>query len=286
MRRALPWLLVGLVAVGVGIGMGIGIAGQSPTAQAQISQIVQTTDNAGTARFTMSVVVIDPGHIRTDIDASGEINFKTDSVSMILRYPSAHKHANKADAPALSEVKMIETGNYQYLYVPSVSAPGSSLTTTGPITDSWQKVPLSTGSGNGTGTADSPFSLVGLPGSLGVLQDVGPSTVNGQEATEYETGPSTCQSTASGLTQSYSSAPTILWVDGHGRLIQGKTTQTVVIHPPKGLGSGKNSAGANTVESTDSATVRFFDFGTPVNITPPAKATKEAGESATQSSCS
>ena len=36
MRRALPWVLVGLVAAGAGLGMGVGIADQSPvSAQAQ-----------------------------------------------------------------------------------------------------------------------------------------------------------------------------------------------------------------------------------------------------------
>ncbi len=43
MRRALPWVLVGLVAAGAGLGMGIGIADQSPVSpQAQ-------TDGARTA---------------------------------------------------------------------------------------------------------------------------------------------------------------------------------------------------------------------------------------------
>jgi hypothetical protein len=280
-RRALPWLLVGLVAVGAGLGMGIGIAGQSPSAQAQIAQIVRTTDNAGTARFTLSAVVIDPGRIRTEIVASGEMNFKTDSVSMTLQYPSADPHTNKAGASALFEVRMIETGGYQYVYLPSVSASGSSGTTTGPITHSWQKVPLSSGSRNGSGIVNSPMGLLGLPGSTQVLQDLGPSMVGGKEATEYEMGPSTCQSTANGLTQSYSSAPTTLWVDGHGRLIQGEATQTEVVQPPKA-----SEVGRTTFRSTDTETVRLFDFGTPESITAPLKATVESGTEATQSGCS
>ena len=59
MRRALPWVTVGLLVLGVGAGVGLGIAGQTPTpapltATGQISRIVAATRRAGTARFTYS----------------------------------------------------------------------------------------------------------------------------------------------------------------------------------------------------------------------------------------
>jgi hypothetical protein len=118
------------------------------------------------------------------------------------------------------------------------------------------------------------MGLLQLRGSTQVLQDIGPSTVGGQQVTVYQLGPSTCQTSATGLTQTYSTVWTTLWVDSHGRLIQGEDTQTVVIHPPRGTDIGATA-------STDTTSVRLFDFGTPAHIGAPPNATQAPGGAAT-----
>lgn len=275
-RRALPWLLVGLVAVGAGIGMGIGIAGQSPSAQAQISQILRATESAGTARFTVSSRTVG---LVTRYTASGEVNFKTGSVSMTAHYSIGGTHPTNADALPNPYFKVIETGRFLYVYLPTFSASGSVGTTTGPVAYSWQREPLPTGLHNRSGILYGPMGFLQLPGSTQVLQDLGPSTVGGQAATEYQMGQSTCQTSASGLTQTYLTTPTTLWVDLQGRLIQGEATQTVVLHPPKGIAGEAH-------RSTQTSFVRLFDFGEPVSITAPPNVTAKASGNIVTSGCS
>ena len=159
MRRALPWLLVGFVAVGAGIGMGIGIAGQSPTAQAQISQIVRTTEEAGTARYTISAAVsIGPNSkLRTGFSASGEINFKTHSMSETLHIGPTPSSGGKVLIDP--DLKFIETGRFLYVYLPNSSAFGSVGTATGTVVYSWEREPLTSGLRHGPGIVAGPMNI-------------------------------------------------------------------------------------------------------------------------------
>lgn len=279
MRRALPWALVALLLAGVGLGMGIGISDESPSAGAQFAEIVRTTEEAGTARFTATSVTTVTGSsaLQEKVVATGEINFETDSLSVTLRYPPTETHEGKADVSF--EEKMIKTGPFMYVYVPSSLASGSLGTTTGPVAYSWEKEPLSTGSRRRSSEENSLMNLLGLPGSTKALQDLGPSTVGGQATSEYQIGSSPCQSPVGGLTETYSTSPTTLWVDSHGRLIQGEVTQTAVIRPPKGTDT-------KATGYTETAFIRLFGFGTPANITAPPNATKAGPGTFATSACS
>jgi hypothetical protein len=252
--------------------VGIGLANQSLSAQVQISQILRRTETSGTARFATSAVNTEPGtRLRTRIAGSGEIDFKTDSVTITLHYSSTDPHATLP----ISRSKMIPIGHAQYEYLPTPSASssiGSSIR--GPIAYSWQKEPLrSVSRHESNGLAD----LLQLPRSIQSLQDLGLGIVGSREATEYQIGPSTCRLSVGGIIQTYSTAGSKLWVDSRGRLIQDEFVQTIVFHP-KGISTG-------APKLTETASIRLYDFGTSVDITAPAHATVTPGASSVSSPC-
>jgi hypothetical protein len=275
-RRAVPWLLVFLVAAGGGLGVGIGLANQSLSAHAQILQILRRTETSGTARFTTLAVNTEPGtRLRMRIAGSGEINFKTGSLTVTLDYSSAGPHATLL----ISRSKMIEIGRVRYSYLPTPSVPrsiGSSIS--GPVAYSWQKESLLSASDQGSGSLNGLTNLLQLPRSIQTMRDLGLGIAGGREATEYQIGPSQCHSSASGITQTYSTAASNLWVDGRGRLIRDEIVQTIVFHP-KGISTG-------ATKLAETASIRFYDFGAPVDITAPAHATEAPGVSSVSSPCS
>ena len=118
MRRALPWLLVGLVAAGAGLGMGIGIANQpSASAQAQISQIISTTEGAGTAHFIISTVTTSPNpELRSTSVESGEISFETGDMEFSVHYSSANSKATNGSGSGASDTRVIVTHRSLFLY--------------------------------------------------------------------------------------------------------------------------------------------------------------------------
>jgi hypothetical protein len=91
MRRALPWVTVGLLVLGVGAGTGLGIAGQAATpgaltATQQISRIVAATRAAQTARFSYSSTTASTNRLlRRSTRGSGEVNFGSDAMRTVER---------------------------------------------------------------------------------------------------------------------------------------------------------------------------------------------------------
>lgn len=249
--------------------MGIGLANQPPSAQAQISQIARRTEKAGTARFTISTRTTSstPGAGSTSIE-SGEISFKTDSISFTVHYPALKDGSATAGLPPT--LRIIGVGRILYVYQPNLPSLGSVGATTGPVGSFWGKDSLSTAAHERTDIFSTfgPMGLVQIPSSTQVpqIEDLGNRTVGDETTTEYQYGVSTCQSTSNGATQYLLSTPTTLWVDSHDRLVEGETAETVVVRNPK-------QSGTHTDRLTTSETVRLYDFGKPVNITAPMNAT-------------
>ena len=258
MRRALPWLLVGLVVAGAGLGMAIGIANQpSPSAQAQISQIARTTRDAGTAHFIITTVTTSPNpEFRSTSVESGEISFETGDMEFSVHYSSANSKATSGSGA--SDTRVIVTHRSLFLY--------QTLTTPGSGGTFWAKDTISTGSPERAEVLNSfgPFGDLEVPGAVKIVQfeDLGQHILHGEGATEFHFGTSTCHSTTNGVTQRVSSAPTTFWVDSHGRLIQAVATQTVVVYS-----SPKHGDLNNRLHTT--VTVHLSDLGAPVKVAAP-----------------
>lgn len=260
MRRALPWLLVGLVAAGVGLGMVMGIANQpTVSAQAQISQITATTEGAGTAHFAITTVTTSPNpKLRSTSVESGEISFETGDMEFSVHYSSANSKATNGSGPGASDTRVIVAHRSLFLY--------QTLTTPGLGNTSWAKNTILTGSPKRADVLNSfgPFGVLQVPDAVKIVQfeDLGEHILHGEGATEFHFSTSTCQSRTNGVSQRVSAAPTTLWVDRHGRLIQAVATQTLVVHSP-------HKSGNLDSRLTVTVNVHLFDYGAPVNVKAP-----------------
>jgi hypothetical protein len=275
MRRALPWVTVGLLVLGVGAGVGLGIAGQTPTpppltATGQILRIVAATRQARTARFTYSSASTSTNRfLRASTQGSGEVDFGADTLQTTERDRSIG-----FSGPSLSTEKPVAQDNV----IDQVWVGRTEYTRLGFDDDSdspWMKGP--------TWPKDT-F------GSLGSLQQVGPlgelsldegvhglrveatgsATVRGVKTTEYQFVVPTCGATMPSDGIRESTGPLQLWVDGHGRLLQARQSMTEDIAKNAHLGPAFPEEGLLAGRVTTVSTIDLGDFEAPVAIpTPP-----------------
>jgi hypothetical protein len=190
---------------------------------------------------------------------SGEISFRTGDMEFSV---PAIPTAGNGSGSGASDTRLIVTRRSLFVY--------QSLTDPGSKGVSWAEDIISTRSSEQAEVLNSfgPFGALQVPDAIKVVQyeDLGHDIVHGEVATEYHFSTSTCQSTTNGVTQRVSSAPTTLWVDSHGRLIQAVATQTVAVHSP-------HRSGNLNSRLTVTVTIHLFDFGAAVKVRAPTGAT-------------
>ena len=105
------------------------------------------------------------------------------------------------------------------------------------------------------------------------VHDLGPSTVDGHATTRYlvQNAPvHTCPSvrkTAVVTTE----APSVIWVDGRGRLVQARSSSRFNGVLPAAARKLPGFAQFPTGPSATTDTLTFSSFGAPVHITPPPR---------------
>jgi hypothetical protein len=274
MRRALPWVTVGLLALGVGAGAGLGIAGQSPTpgplsATGQISRIVAATRQAGTARFTYSSNNTSTNRLlRASTRGSGEVNFGRDVMRTAERDKSIGFSGTSAatEKPEVQDNVMEEVwiGRTEYTQIGFDNDPNSP----------WLK--------GITWPKDSfgPFGALGFVGPLGELsldegvpglrvEAAGSGTVHGVETTEYRLVVPTCGASTPSNGLSESTGPLQLWVDALGRLVQARQSITEDIAKNAHLGAAFAGEPFPTGRVTSVSIIDLGDFGAPAAIAAP-----------------
>jgi len=285
MRRALPWVTVGLLILGVGAGVGLGIAGQTPTptpltATGQISRIVAATRQAGTARFTYSSRNTSTNRLlRGSAQGSGEVDFGADTMRTVERDRSIGSSGTSAatEKPVAQDnvIDQVWIGRTEYTRL-ELAHGSDSTWIKGPI---WPKDSF---------------------GSLGMLEDVGPlgalaldegvpglrveaagsGTVHGVETTEYRLVVPTCGATTPSDGIGESTGPLQLWVDDQGRLLQARQSMTEDIAKNASLGAAFAGGDFPAGRVTTVSIVNLGDFGAPVAIAaPPAVITHGSGGS-------
>jgi hypothetical protein len=285
MRRALPWVTVGLLVLGVGAGVGLGIAGQTPTAApltatGQISRIVAATRQAGTARFTYSSTSTSTNRLlRGSTTGRGEVDFGAATLQTTERDRSIGFSGTSAttEKPVAQDnvIDQVWIGRTEYTRLEFDDDSDSP----------WMK------------TATWPKDSFG---SLGALQDVGPlgmlsveegvpglrveaagsGPVHGVETTEYQLVVPTCGATTPSDGIRESTGPLQLWVDGQGRLLQARQSMTEDIAKNAHLGAAFAGGGLPSGRVTTVSSVELGDFGAPVAIAaPPVVLTHASGGS-------
>jgi hypothetical protein len=122
----------------------------------------------------------------------------------------------------------------------------------------------------GSGAEDAVAGLAGIE-SVASLQTLGPGTVDGVSSTRYLITNQPVELCAHGQTVSLPLiAPTTVWVDGRGRLLQTRVaTHAAAGQLPAGLRKLLGGTSPPTVPSATVTTLTFSDFGAPVHIAAP-----------------
>jgi hypothetical protein len=276
MRRALPWLTVGLLVLGVSAGAGLGISGQSstpvtPSATQQIDRIVAATLRAQTARFTYSDTTASSNRLlRSTDEGSGQIDFGHDTMRADERERSTDFSGTGATTTKAvaqdTEIDNIWIGRTEYMRF----RPETSLDLQSPWLKgvTWPK------------SSFGPLGALGRIGPLGTLaldesvpgfrvEDAGTGVVNGVETTQYRVVVPLCGASPplDGITESM--APLQLWVDDQGRLVQARLSNIEDITKKARLGGQFPGAGLLTGRTTTVSVVDLGDFGIRTAITAP-----------------
>jgi hypothetical protein len=285
MRRALPWVTVGLLILGLGAGTGLGIAGQAsttpaPTATRQMALIVAATRRAQTARFSYSDTTASPNRLlrRTD-RGSGEIDFGRSTMRTVERDRSTgFSGTSAATAKAVPQDIVIDNvwiGRTEYTRL----RPHDLRDPDPPWLEgaTWPK------------DSFGPLGALGQIGPLGELaldesvpgfrvESAGSGMVQGVETRQYRIVVPRCGASpqTDGLRESMQ--PLELWVDGRGRLVQARLTNTEDITKEAHLGI-RLPGGFPTGRATTVSTVDLTAFGAPVAISAPTVAHSDGSSS-------
>jgi len=285
MRRALPWVTLGLLTLGVGAGAGLGIAGQNSTpahltATGQISRIMAATLRAKTAQFTYSSSSTSTNRLlRGSTAGSGEVNF----VRKVMRTVERDRSIGFSGPTVSTEKPVVQDnvmddvwiGRTEYFrfgsdndlnspWLKGVTWPKNSF---GPLGALQEVGPL------GELSLDE-----GVPGLR--VEAAGSGTVHGVETTEYRLVVPTCGATTPSDGIGESTGPLQLWVDDQGRLLQARQSMTEDIAKNASLGAAFAGGDFPAGRVTTVSIANLGDFGAPVAIAaPPAVITHGSGGS-------
>jgi hypothetical protein len=263
MRRGLPFALVGLVALATGIGawLGLSTAPTGGSAQAWVSQVLATTQAAGTVRFTYtSVSTSSHPQSRSSASGSGAVDFADDAA-----------RSTENGSPRAWSNGVIRLGRTVYLDVAAPGQPRDGWINIGRPPDSSQGV-------LGLEYSNAGAALAGFSDLFHAVrvEDLGSNMVNGIPATGYRvTTEPTCASSRSGHL-SVATGPTEVWVDGDGRLVQVHSTVTTSVEEPTGTPPTGQHPEAT---ATTTGVIRFSGYGEPVTITAPPLSPDPRGQS-------
>jgi hypothetical protein len=258
MRRAVPWALLGLLTAGTAAGIALGVADRpSQTAAQWVASAFATTAQAGTARFTFSLVLTHSNSAAfTEARGSGQVDFVSGDLTATERAFGSNVTTHT-----------IAIGHTEYVGLDAE------------LHARWVKLPL----------PHEPQSSLGLAGVLGgavpflglsgyepvvAVDDVGPASIGTTETTRYlvsSAPPPLCPGHHKhGSTLTSKQLPTTVWLDHSGRIVQIRSRIQETFGP---LPAGTDPAFGNLTNRlrVDSAsTLHFSDFGLPVAISAPS----------------
>jgi hypothetical protein len=268
MRRAVPWLLIGLLIAGGGTAAGLGAVMQPSTPAPAVSilqRVFAATEAAGSARFSFtSVTESSNRYLRSSDEGSGVVDFKTGNWSSEETNRGV-SFASSGTGPLrpmvqVTSTKQIEIAGSAYLLLSNAGIPSGALP--------WVRIPSSATGRGLLGVLGRSTELGLFPGPAHLITvSIGSAQVGGSTTIRYAFAPA-----ASCLTSSRSSRIQLalgafdIWVDRADRLLEIETSISETT-PPGALPAplGKESVGTSTTTST----LRFNGFGTSIRLVAP-----------------
>lgn len=271
MRLILPWAFLGLLALGAGLGAALGqLDSPGETLVRWIDGVVLATQGAGSARlqFTTVTTSADPS-LASKSAGVGVINFSEGDFRVTTLNRQHQFESINGGAPRL-------TGQIWGEETIAIGQTVYSRLQAGPAFSGWSKVrfPRRERQDFGlaaTGAEDAVGGVVG-PTPVAAVRPLGRGSVRGVPAARYRiaTEPLYICGERGRTLYVHRFAPTTLWVDSDGRLLQARTS----LHTPGSTSPGPpDPAGRSqpivVAASTTVATLTFSDFGVPVHIAAP-----------------
>ena len=260
MRRLIPWMLVGLVAVAGLVGALVGVAGHPSGAPAQplLSEIIAATRAVGTARFSYSSVTSSPNPLLRSISVGrGAVDFRTDSMTTVERDRETQISQGDNGPSRRSTQTLVNDqifiGRTFYTQFGMVSSH---------FPDRWVKGTFPKASFGVMGVFDEVDPVGDLDGDLTTpgtkVELLGAGTLGGAAVTRYRVVLPACAATSHTTGPHDTVGPIALWLDGEGRLVQIRNAMhlTNPAEPFRGV-------------STITSTIRLSDFGAPVAVAAP-----------------
>lgn len=259
-RRAVPWVLVGLLLAGAGAGAELGtVMGAGPTsAAALLPRILAATRASGSARFSFRSQTDSANpQLRSTSSGAGVVDFASGALSsQVTERATGSSSTNGGPVVVQTEletIREVDVGSARYLSFEPEGAPSASLSSWVrlEVPRSFEVSPLLDVLERGT-----EFGLFPRAAEM-AERAVGTATLEGSTTTWYVFDPvAACQLQGPAESVHQRLGPFEIWVDGRDRLVQARTTVTSVL--PTG-----------TARTT--ATVALHDFGAPAHIAPPRR---------------
>jgi hypothetical protein len=274
-RRFLPWALLGVLGVGV---LAAAVVGQveSPGVPAGVwvNDLLSTTAATGTAHLRFSSVTTSPDPSeRSAFVGNGVIDFTNgDNRINQLNHQVGSESTNGGPAHLIEQTfteESIAIGQIVYRN-DVVTLAGHSLPASWVKSNFPRDIHQAFGLDAGTGAEDAVAGLAGIE-SVAAVRTLGPGTVDGVSSTRYLITNQPVEVCAHGRTVSLPLiAPTTVWVDGRGRLLQTQVaTHNAAGQLPASLRTLLGGTSPPMAPSATATTLTFSDFGAPVHIVAP-----------------
>jgi hypothetical protein len=267
-RRIVPWALLVVVLVGTGVGAVVGQtnapSAPRPTPAQWIDGVLATTRAAGSAHFGYSHVTTSPNPaLRSTLTGNGVVDFATRSV----RVSEVDQQVEVTGGPLR----------------PHDAAQQIAMETIAIGASSWQRFLGGWVKDPQLPDLDDPLSLqragnasVALAGIAGPepvvsVRTLGPAALGGVATTRYlvtTAPPRPCAAQQAAAVSGDALGPTMLWVDGRGRLVRASVTMRTDFRLPLSL-QHNSPADLPTGFVVTTATLHLVDFGARVEISAP-----------------
>jgi len=275
-RRAAPYLLVGLLVLGVAGAAALGVAQEGsvpvPMPAHWVAGVLATTEQAGTAHFSYTHLTRSPDpDLRAVLFGSGVVDFSTGAASVVevdhdVTF-TASGHQPLHPVPSVTTVDAIVVGGvlYQRIVVPGLLRASRFVKLPFPVLPRSQRgLELAL-------NASVALDALRGPEPVAALHDLGPAVLDGIATTRYRVdyAPLTSCAPAHGTPATLTQPPSTVWVDGRGRLVQVRSTLRFAGRLPHGAGTPSALGGFTAAPTTTTATLTFSAFGEPVHIAAP-----------------
>ncbi len=242
-------------------GCSGGGGGTSNTNLAQLVADSAVKSTATTSRLAIDVTVSQPGSSSVDITGSGEFDYAKHTGVITETIPSVSGNPG-------GTVEIREFGQTVYVKVPNATDPSRP----------WVKTDARTfGSQNGGAGASDPSQFLSyLRGASSGITDEGADTVRGTHTRKLKANldlrkaaaklPTDRRAAVEKAIQQLgtSTIPAEVWIDDQGRLR--KMTFSLQVNAG---GQGTTGSTSATQTASFSLTLELFDYGAPVDVSPP-----------------